>query len=383
MMMELWMKRLIQVGLLGVVLLVSPTTWAQKKGGKSAVGVAPQGQSSFSFSPGASWSNAPKEYLVQPGDTLWDISRRFLGSPWFWPKLWSKNPHIQNPHWIFPGNRIRFRNSGEVEPVPKEKKRKELGDLTVGSINSKVRGGITFAGGGLRYPGLQNKNLWERRDSFIDKKSLKRSGIILGAAEGKTLLTEGDAVYIRFKNLQNVTVGEKYSIFRVLRDVRDPRTKRKVGYVIRLQGVMEISERKKRVAVGRIKRAFREIEAGYYVGPYTPHRVKIRVQRNEALVKGYVLRATASVSLVGQFFQIFVNKGRRDGVRLGNTFDLYRKGGAVRGDFANPNLRGVNVRQKIGTAVVIDVRHKTCVAVVTQSAVEIQSGDLAETSLVN
>ena len=47
-------------------------------------------------------------HVVQPGDTLWDLSSKYLNSPWVWPRVWSYNPHITNPHWIYPGQVVRF-----------------------------------------------------------------------------------------------------------------------------------------------------------------------------------------------------------------------------------------------------------------------------------
>jgi hypothetical protein len=52
-------------------------------------------------------------YTIQKGDTLWDLSNHFNDSPWLWPELWEGNDQISNPHWIFPGERIRlYRKSG-------------------------------------------------------------------------------------------------------------------------------------------------------------------------------------------------------------------------------------------------------------------------------
>ena len=59
-------------------------------------------------------NSAPETYEVVPGDTLWDISEKELKSPWYWPKVWSLNPQIQNPHRIYPGDKISFRETGEM-----------------------------------------------------------------------------------------------------------------------------------------------------------------------------------------------------------------------------------------------------------------------------
>ena len=59
---------------------------------------------------------AVESHVVEPGDTLWDITARVFGDPFLWPKVWSYNPEITNPNWIYPGDIIRFYPS--TEPLP-------------------------------------------------------------------------------------------------------------------------------------------------------------------------------------------------------------------------------------------------------------------------
>jgi nucleoid-associated protein YgaU len=85
----------------------------------------------------------PDTYTVQKGDTLWDLSARFLDSPWYWPKLWSYNPQIENPHWIYPGNLIHFAPAGAGGPMRAEpvaagevpEAPRELDDLSRGTLD--------------------------------------------------------------------------------------------------------------------------------------------------------------------------------------------------------------------------------------------------------
>src|SRR5688572_9729081 len=59
----------------------------------------------------------PDTYVVQRGDTLWDIASMFLRDPWYWPEIWQINPQVENPHLIFPGDILSLAYLGDGRPV--------------------------------------------------------------------------------------------------------------------------------------------------------------------------------------------------------------------------------------------------------------------------
>ncbi|MEZ9229462.1 LysM peptidoglycan-binding domain-containing protein [Vibrio amylolyticus] len=127
---------------------------------------------------------APKTYTVVKGDTLWDISELYLDSPWLWPKLWKNNPDINNPHLIYPGDRLTlYWVNGQpvlsLKPMVKlSPKVRVLDKHAVPTIKE-----------GLLVPYLQS-------DRLINLDTLNASSKVLGASSGKQYLTSEESLFI-------------------------------------------------------------------------------------------------------------------------------------------------------------------------------------------
>ncbi len=77
------------------------------RGSKGSIAITGQGRAAAMY--------VPEVYLVKRGDTLWDISDHYFENPWQWPKLWSYNPDIRNPNWIYPGDQLRLSRGSNAQ----------------------------------------------------------------------------------------------------------------------------------------------------------------------------------------------------------------------------------------------------------------------------
>jgi LysM repeat protein len=170
-------------------------------------------------------------YTIKKGDTLWDISDRFLKDPYEWPKLWERNPYITNPHWIYPGNPVNLspeepkKAAEEKVEVPKEVAKKEEPLPEVKEVKP-VEPKPTF------YPE-------GREGGFIGELDYRGVGTVIATLEGKNLSATGDLIYVAFKTKQPVMIGDKFTSISLRRLCEDP-PRAEIGRKYVVSGNIEI-----------------------------------------------------------------------------------------------------------------------------------------------
>jgi len=342
----------------------------------------------------------PDTYTVKPGDTLWDLSGRFLNNPWYWPKVWSYNPEIANPHWIYPGNLIKFYPSGEeaptrIEPVAPAgappalaeetapTAPKELEDLSVGTIHKAEQLGEEDAVavvGPYKIGQAPRRATSLRRDRFVTQRVLEDSGVISAAFEEKLLLSSGDKVYARFRDPAPVKLGETYAIFRNEGPVKHPVTHEIFGYKTVILGSARVTALGDRVATLVVKASYDTIERGDLLGPWIDKLVRpVPVRPNQASVDGVILALDPSILTgAGEYNVVYVDKGRNDGVEEGNTFEVVRSGDLYDQPPDRPVLDPALPREVVGSLLVFDVKDHASTALVRRSIFELMVGDKLE-----
>ncbi|MFZ9886601.1 MAG: LysM peptidoglycan-binding domain-containing protein [Myxococcota bacterium] len=320
---------------------------------------------------------APEAYVVQPGDTLWQLSERFLNNPWYWPKIWSYNPGLTNPNWIQPGTRIRFYPGAtesapiEVEPAPDADVIEAVGDDDFSDDFVDVP---LFQDQGVKPRQVPEANAETgRREFFLSDKELEAAGRIRNSPEEKGMLSQYDSAYFDMK--EKPRPGQMVQLFEVARDLRHPITGANLGKVVHTVGVARVERVTDEQHLGTLVETWDVIERGTLVGDLGSGAdiASVKPTLNDRTVRGYIVdTARFPTASLGQNHMVFIDRGRADGVKLGNSFTVVRAGDPFTGE-----LRGM-ADEDIGKLLVIDVAENGSTAVIIASARELVAGDRIE-----
>jgi hypothetical protein len=295
-------------------------------------------------------------YTVQEGDTLWNLSQRFNNSPWLWPDLWRENEQIPNPHWIYPGERIRLLRK-KSSPTPAAAENSELSTPPV----------VYF-----RYANMDQVG-------FIRKPAAEPLGSIFKSRDDKQLISKGDLIYIRPsspESAESLTPGRRLTLYRQLAptDARD--AIETIGTQHFLLGIVEISKSETQFAVAKVLQSFRAINVGDLVMAYEPRDSEIMVVESTPGIEGRIITGEDHTQIMGDIVTAFIDKGEQDGIEPGQIYTLYYQESAPIG----PKNEQIPLDiVDIGSVLVLRTEQTTSSVVITDCTREIKSGQLLRT----
>lgn len=292
--------------------------------------------------------NHPDRYVVQKGDTLWDISARFLRQPWLWPEIWHDNQQVKNPHLIYPGDVLVFNN----------------GRLEGGGFGPQVRRS-DYEEAIPPIP-LSELKQWLKNTRIVDEDSLRYAPHVVGIEENQLRGEAGQLIYIRGLDAQPGTklavvrpMGRYYDmppvdeaspreVHRQEKDTRDGRRAllwrhgpneftlagnvRFLGYEMLDFGTVQVTRRADDVSSALVTYSDFEIRPGDYVLPidpqpydseYVPHSPDAVPENMRVIAFSDALNA------VGPRQVVALSRGSEDGIENGETFSIYHPGETV------------------------------------------------------
>ena len=273
----------------------------------------------FPLSPLAQESEAQIEheagfyYTIQKGDTLWDLSSRFFDSPWVWPELWEENQQIPNPHWIYPGERIRlFQQSGKDSfqlTLPES-------EPTTVAVQKDVE--TTEELPYFEYTLID-------RVGFIRKEPLQPIGSIFKVEDEKRMISSGDLLYVRSVNGENdqLIPGSRYVIYRTLNPTDDKQINRQYGKQYFMLGVAEVIKKGEGFVLAKVIDSFATIQLGDLLMPYKRRSPKITLTPSPEGLQGKIIASEHHNRIIGDYTVIFVDKGSEDQVEPGQRYRIF------------------------------------------------------------
>jgi nucleoid-associated protein YgaU len=266
----------------------------------------------------------PDRYTVIKGDTLWDISGKFLSQPWKWPELWHANPQIENPHLIYPGDTLSL---VYIDGQPRLMLNRGESRGTI-KLSPQVRS--TPMAEAIPTIPLEAINSFLLSNRIVDsaEEFQGKPYIVAGQAE-RVVSGSGDRIYARgqFDDGQSI-----YGIFRQGKVYTDPDTKEFLGINADDIGSGEVVAEEGDIATLSLTRSTQEVRLGDRLFPTEERAVNSIFMPSEPPtdVDGVILDVPRGVNRIGQFDVVTINKGKIDGLTEGNVLAVYKTGETVR-----------------------------------------------------
>jgi hypothetical protein len=307
----------------------------------------------------------PETHTVRKGDTLWGISATYFRNPWAWPQLWAFNPSITNPHWIYPGDVLRLTQPGHEPPTP-----------------APVPIAVPHKLGSP--PPAPRASIYFRQIGFIEPQELRDAGRIVGSKEERLLLAYPDEAYVEFQANAPLDVGGRYTVYKPIRRVNHPVTHEYVGELVQIFGEVEVlgvtPAHVAKVKIVEVNEGIDGIERGYRVGPLKRAYNWPDPVPSKADQVGVVVTQLRPYDLVGAWQIAFIDRGKRDGVVVGNRFAIVRRGDGYEERLTNtgPTDDSRFPREDFGELIVLETRDKLSTCLVLRTLKELHIGDRVE-----
>jgi hypothetical protein len=305
--------------------------------------------------------DAPEEYVVQVGDTLWDIAATFLRDPWYWPEIWYVNPQVENPHLIYPGDVLAL---VYIDGAPR---------VTVGQAGSfrlSPQARVTPLTEAITSVSYESISAFLSRGVVIERSEVDQLPYLLATKGDHLIASAGNTVYIRGTSAQP---GERYNVVRIGDRLVDPETNDVIGYqgievaegTMRASGdpaTMALTASKQEASQGdRLIPASVEVPLNFF--PKAP----------SSNIDGQIVSVVNGVTQIGQYNVVVMNRGSNHGLGVGDVLTVWQRGAVVR-----DRVEGGNVRlpdEEAGTVMVFKTYDRISYGLVMEATQAIHTED--------
>jgi len=300
-------------------------------------------------------SGHPNEYVVQVGDTLWDIAGKFLKDPWFWPEIWYVNPDIENPHLIYPGDVLglvyidgqpRITNvRGSAYRLSPQARVSPLSE-TVNSIPYEAVAAFLSTG------------------VILEKEEADSLPYLLDTRGEHLVAAAGNEIYVR--GLTQDMPGTRFNVVHIGDPLTDPDDNRLIGYQGLLVGEGRLTRGGDPATVALTDTAREAVKGDRLIPDTVDIPLNFFPRAPSTVVDGRIISVVGGVTQIGQYQVIVINRGTNDGVSIGDVLSVFQTGEVIK-----DRVKGGTVKlpdEEAGTVMVFKTYDRISYGLVMEAA---------------
>ncbi len=282
-----------------------------------------------------SWAHAepefradhPDRYTVVKGDTLWDISGRFLNNPWYWPEIWHVNPQVANPHLIYPGDRLAL---VYIDGKPRITK---VATSDVVKLSPQIRSeAIDTPIPAIPLDAIASF-LTDTR--IVSPEELNGAPYVLEGEDSRIITGAGDKIYARGQK-----PADRVGVFRRSQEFRDPQTGEFLGLEARSIARGTVAAENSDVLTVNLTKSSEEVRIGDRLLVNEDRRLTTNFVPSapDSDIEGVMISVDGGVNQIGQYNVVAINRGEREGMKPGNVMAILKSGNLVRDPVTNETI---------------------------------------------
>ena len=335
-------------------------------------------------------ANHPREYIVKKGDTLWDIASMFLKDPWFWPEIWQRNPQVQNPHLIYPGDiltltyvngmpRIQVARAAEGEDVIRRESSDNGGRKIVKLSPSIHKQTLNEAIPSIPADAVRQ---FLTRPRVVTEDEWANAPYIVGSDDAHLVLGANNKVYVRGELDKE---RSRYSVFREGGRLVDPDTDELLGFEVIYAGEIRI-HKYATPSSGILLSTSREVLVGDRLLPTDKSAIDQQYfpRLPDNYIDAKVISLFDAISSIAKYQVAVINRGSNHNLEVGHLLATYQAGGYVRDRFLDRTSLNRNDEDRLevllpdersGLMMLFKVFDKVSYGLILKSTRTISNGD--------
>ncbi len=261
----------------------------------------------------------PDEYVVQVGDTLWDIAATFLKDPWFWPEIWYVNPDIVNPHLIYPGDVLGL---VYIDGQPR------ITNVRAATYRLSPQARVTPLTESVASVPYEAVAAFLSSGVVLEKKQADNLPYLIDTRGDHLIAAAGNEVYVR--GIDNDMPGTRFNVVHIGEELRDPDDNRHIGYHGILVGEGSL-RRGGDPATVALTDTNREVLQGDRL---IPESVDVPLnffpRAPSSPIDGRIISVAGGVTQIGQYQVVVMNRGTNNGLATGDVLTVFKAGETIK-----------------------------------------------------